>query len=358
MEFFSGSNATPLVSFDTERPARDGYVTLAGGGVGNSFNRSGYALWAFGGGGSAAYSGSVQVQGLVISGARYEVFPQNNNNSIIRETQLLIDDSKNRVSTTMTPGRIHIINDSIDTDHSSGGAQVYRIAPGLQVHHSASNNAFGGAGNAGVLFHNTTGFSSLEVSDENGVEGGTLLVDVEHNGNVGESLTGISAGPIGQVISVEGAGATEHNNGAIGLAINMDDSYDDALTAALWCDNQIVTTHEVTAYYSDERLKDFEGKISNALEKVSQINGYYFRRNKLANSIGYSGNKLEVGVNAQEVKKIMPEVVKKAGVKPHLQPKDQEPYMTVDYARLTPLLIESIKELKAEIDELKKKLGE
>ena len=58
------------------------------------------------------------------------------------------------------------------------------------------------------------------------------------------------------------------------------------------------------------------------------------------------------------MKKIMPEVVKKAGVKPQHQPKGEEPYMTVDYARLTPLLIESIKELKAEVDELKKKLGE
>ena len=138
----------------------------------------------------------------------------------------------------------------------------------------------------------------------------------------------------------------------------MDDSYDDGLTAALWCDNQIVSTHEITAYFSDERLKDFEGKITNPLEKLSKLNGYYFRNNDRANEVGYTGKDLQIGVSAQEVKEVLPEIIKKSGIKAMHQPKDEEPYMTIDYGRLTPLLIEAIKELKAEVDELKKKLGE
>jgi hypothetical protein len=108
----------------------------------------------------------------------------------------------------------------------------------------------------------------------------------------------------------------------------------------------ITATGDITAYFSDERLKTKLGSIENALDKVQQLSGFYYEANDVAKNLGYK-NTREVGVSAQEVQKIMPEAVKPA-------PVDAQ-YLTVQYEKLVPLLIEAIKELKAEVDELKKK---
>ena len=109
---------------------------------------------------------------------------------------------------------------------------------------------------------------------------------------------------------------------------------------------EIVATQNITAYYSDERLKINLGKIENALEKLLTLDGFYYCANEVAQSLGYEQKK-EVGVSAQQVQKIMPEVVAPA-------PIDNQ-YLTVRYERLVPLLIEAIKELKEEVDSLKYK---
>ena len=118
--------------------------------------------------------------------------------------------------------------------------------------------------------------------------------------------------------------------------------------------NTIRSTGNIIAYYSDERLKDFEGNIPNALDKVCQLGGYYYKQNKVATELGYENYERQVGVNAQEVYKVMPEVVEIAPISYNEEANGVE-YLTVDYAKLVPLLIESIKELKAEVDALKAK---
>ena len=114
-------------------------------------------------------------------------------------------------------------------------------------------------------------------------------------------------------------------------------------------------TGNITAYSSDERLKNFKGKIENALDKVNKLSGNYFEWNDTAKGIDAEAFKdgVEVGVIAQEVEKVMPEVVTEAPiVKIHNLDTD---YKTVHYDKLVPLLIEAIKQLKAEIETLKKK---
>ncbi len=107
----------------------------------------------------------------------------------------------------------------------------------------------------------------------------------------------------------------------------------------------IRTAGDIVAYYSDERLKDIEHNIENALEKVLSLDGFFYTPNELAQSLGYK-KKREVGLSAQQVEKILPEIIKEAPINPL--------YKTLDYSRLVPLLVEAIKEQQQKIQELEK----
>jgi hypothetical protein len=129
-----------------------------------------------------------------------------------------------------------------------------------------------------------------------------------------------------------------------GTQFLMSGSYSGTFTAST-----LHSSGDVIAYYSDERLKDFEGTIPNALDKVSQLNGYYFTANETAKELGFDNDQRQVGVSAQEVEAIMPEIIKSAPI----NEEHGTDYKTVQYEKLVPLLIEAIKELKGEIEELK-----
>ena len=98
-------------------------------------------------------------------------------------------------------------------------------------------------------------------------------------------------------------------------------------------------TGDITAFYtSDQRLKDNITPIPNALDKVLSISGNTFDWNEKSEK---EGN--DVGVVAQEILEVLPEAVTTR----------DNGYLAVRYEKLVPLLIEAIKELKAEINELK-----
>jgi len=116
-------------------------------------------------------------------------------------------------------------------------------------------------------------------------------------------------------------------------------------TSASATTGEIRATNNITAYFSDDRLKKRLGNIENALAKVMTLNGFQYEANETAQSLGYTV-KPEIGLSAQEVQSVLPEVVVPAPI--------DEQYLTIHYERVIPLLVEAIKELKKEIDELKK----
>jgi hypothetical protein len=96
---------------------------------------------------------------------------------------------------------------------------------------------------------------------------------------------------------------------------------------------------DITAFdTSDQRLKDNITPISNALDKVLAISGNTFDWNEKSEKEGS-----DVGVIAQEIVEVLPEAVTTR----------DNGYLAVRYEKLVPLLIEAIKELKEEINELK-----
>ena len=121
-------------------------------------------------------------------------------------------------------------------------------------------------------------------------------------------------------------------------------------------DEDIRGKKNVIAYYSDIRLKDVQGPIENPVEKVKAIETFYYTHGDRARELGYEGSEVQVGVSAQSVQAVAPELIHRAPVDDDGEGGSVtgESYITVDYPRLVPLLIESIKQLSAEIEELKK----
>jgi hypothetical protein len=128
-------------------------------------------------------------------------------------------------------------------------------------------------------------------------------------------------------------------------------------TGASGTGGEIRATNNVTAFYSDKRLKDIVGPIDNALYKVSKISGVYYTQNKLAESFGYNNYEQQVGVIAQEIQEVLPEAVKFAPFDREMKDgkevsKSGEEYLTVQYEKVVPLLIEAIKELQERVKRL------
>jgi len=106
---------------------------------------------------------------------------------------------------------------------------------------------------------------------------------------------------------------------------------------------------DVTAYFSsDIALKDNIENISNAIEKVSNLNGVEYDwtdtyLDSKGGEDGYYVRKHDIGLIAQDVEKVLPDIVAT----------NKNGYKAIKYDRVVALLVEAIKEQKQEIDNLK-----
>ena len=113
--------------------------------------------------------------------------------------------------------------------------------------------------------------------------------------------------------------------------------------------NTLEVAGDIIAFVSDDRLKTDRQPLVGALDKVCSLNGFTFKFNDVAESLGFNTEQTHVGVSAQEVQQVLPEAV-------HTAPVSEE-YITVQYDKIVPLLIEAIKELSDKVSNLEKKLN-
>jgi hypothetical protein len=122
-------------------------------------------------------------------------------------------------------------------------------------------------------------------------------------------------------------------------------------TATSTATGEIRATNEITAYASsDSRLKDNVRLIEDPITLVNQIRGVYFDWtddyvNSRGGEDGFFVRKSDIGVIAQEIQAILPQIVATR----------DNGYLAVKYEKIVPLLVEAIKVLAADIEELKKK---
>jgi hypothetical protein len=209
-----------------------------------------------------------------------------------------------------------------------------------------------------------TGFASYTVGDLLFADTGTSLAKLA-GAAVGNALIsgGVASAPsygkIGLATHVDGTlpvanggtGATTAGNARTNLELsssnNVQFSSLGVNTAASGTAGQIRATGDIVAHFSDDRLKTKLGNIENALGKLRTLSGFYYVPNETAQDLGYEAVR-DVGVSAQQVQAVQPEVVAPAPI--------DEKYLTVRYDRLVPLLIEAIKELDGELQSIKQQL--
>jgi hypothetical protein len=179
---------------------------------------------------------------------------------------------------------------------------------------------------------------------------------------IGVLITSVSGAETGDIVfstrpNTTNVAPTERmriaSNGNVGIGTNNPSAY------TLQVNGTIGASGNITASYSDERLKNITEYVSDVLPILNKINVFKYNCNDLAASYGYDKNKKEIGLSAQEVQKYYPEVVSIAPFDSeydeetkNITSKSGENYLTLDYERLVPILLQGIKDLNNKVVEM------
>lgn len=144
--------------------------------------------------------------------------------------------------------------------------------------------------------------------------------------------------------------------GNVGINVAFPTSYSFQVSGS------IGATGDIVAYYSDQRLKTKTGTLEGALDKVCSLETFRYVPNELAKTFGYTDSKERLGLSAQQVNEVAPQAVSIApfdsetvdGIE---KSKSGENYLTVQYERLVPLLIEALKEETRKREALEERLA-
>ena len=181
-----------------------------------------------------------------------------------------------------------------------------------------------------LSYNSSTGVFSYTTPSTSGINEGTNLYFTD-----------------GRARGAVSAGTGISYNSSTGVITNSLSTSGGSIGGGISVSGAITATGEVTAYFSDLRLKTNIVPIADALAKVEAINGVTFDPNEDALALGIDARH-QMGVIAQEVEAVAPELVCDSAF---------AGYKTVRYDKLTALLIEAVKELSAKVTTLEAQLG-
>ena len=200
-------------------------------------------------------------------------------------------------------------------DDSTGRFTAEGTDPGIVFHHTGNDTL----SNQPIISSNTND-GDLTISA--GKADAEVIIATANN----DASSVDTRVQVGEEVSKNNAGTTVH-----GIKV----------TGSVYATVDIVADGDVVASLSsDERLKEDIKPIENATDKVNQLSGNTF---KWKDAAQYKGD--DIGVIAQEVQKIIPSAVKER----------YDGYLKVDYSRIVPLLLQSIKELSQKVEALEAK---
>jgi hypothetical protein len=218
----------------------------------------------------------------------------------------------------------------------SGSSQISSLLP--------SGVVSGSAQISGSIFNTITGDVLITSNGLATIQANSVALGVDTTGNYMSDLTQGTGVTISHTPG-EGSNATISIAQAVATTSNVQFGSIGVGTTASGASGEIRATGDITAYYSsDERLKENIQPIVNALSKVESINGNTYDWKEGFEEI-HSHKGSDLGVIAQEVQSVLPDVVKER----------DNGYLAVDYIKLVPVLIEAIKELSAKVKELENK---
>jgi hypothetical protein len=231
----------------------------------------------------------------------------------------------NNGNNTLTLGASYTLNQSV----ASGSAPTFTGTNFSSIPNGALTN------------------SAITVSAGAGLSGGGTV-------SLGSTVTlSLASGAAVNSLTAGTGVSVSASTGAVTVSIGQPIGTGNAPTFAgltsngtLTVNGAVTATGDIYAYYSDDNLKTKLGTIENALDKLCSLEGFYYQANATAQALGYPVRR-EVGLSAQKTQAIMPEIVGPA-------PIDNQ-YLTIQYEKFAPLIVEAIKELRAELNELKVK---
>jgi hypothetical protein len=269
----------------------------------------------------------------------------------ITSGQYLRGNGTNVVMSAIQAGDVPTLNQSttgnaatataLQTARTIGGVSFNGTAninlPGVNT--AGNQNTTGNAATATTCNAASAKWVSAAIAGSQGAN--VSAVEVKNNGGTGDSNL---------------ANITFHCTGAYGTSLHLraDGVFGvGGWSASTWRWYTVLTTGDMIAAgnvtaYSDPRLKENITPVYNALSIISKLDGVRFTWKHGIKHTDCKGGKLDIGILANQVEAVLPEIVSES------IEIEGEKYKTVAYDKIIPVLIEAIKELKAEINALKK----